>query len=214
MRNKILISIVAVLMLLVVSSPTFADLYQEGGITTDTNCNQAKYFAIGKICADIDDGKLYKGTGAAVEEVGGAIDLSAPGIIGNTTPAAGTFTTLKGKSDEIIKSATGTLTAAEMSGQIINNYGQTADTTMTMDAGVKGATFPVLLGTTVDKYWRLDPDASNTIYLDGTSCGAGKYVGIASAVAGAAASVKAFQTGATTFDFYFSAISGAWACEP
>ncbi len=41
-----------------------------GGVSTDTNCNQSQYFAIGKLCQDTDDGKLYKGTGAAVEEVG------------------------------------------------------------------------------------------------------------------------------------------------
>lgn len=35
----------------------------------DTNCNQAKYFSLTTLCQDTDDGKLYKGTGAAVEEI-------------------------------------------------------------------------------------------------------------------------------------------------
>ncbi len=39
------------------------------GVQTDTNCNQANYFPIGVLCQDTDDGKLYKGTGAAVEEI-------------------------------------------------------------------------------------------------------------------------------------------------
>jgi hypothetical protein len=41
-----------------------------GAVATDTNCYQSQYYAIGKLCQDIDDGKLYKGTGSTVEEVG------------------------------------------------------------------------------------------------------------------------------------------------
>lgn len=39
------------------------------GVQTDTNCNQAKYFTLGVLCQDTDDGKLYKGTGAQVVEI-------------------------------------------------------------------------------------------------------------------------------------------------
>lgn len=39
------------------------------GTQTDSNCNQAQYYPLGTICQDTDDGKLYKGTGAAVEEI-------------------------------------------------------------------------------------------------------------------------------------------------
>jgi len=144
---------------------------------------------------------------------GSSVDLSSPGAIGATTPAAGTFTVLKGNFPNLVKAATGTLTAAEMKGQTVNNYGQTDDVTLTMDAGADGLSFNVLLGTAVAKYYRLDP-TTVAIYLDGTSCGAGKYVGIASAVVGAAMSCKAFQTGAPTYDYYCSAISGSWSCEP
>ena len=40
-----------------------------GGPRLDSNCNQAKYFPLGTLCQDTDDGKLYKGTGAAVVEI-------------------------------------------------------------------------------------------------------------------------------------------------
>ena len=113
----------------------------------------------------------------------------------------------------VIKSATGTLSASEMKGQTVNNYGQAADVVLSLAPAYNGASFSVVLGTTVAKYYRFDPDGSNTIYLDGVSCGAGKYVGIASAVAGAAMSCKTFQAGASTYDWYCSAISGAWLCE-
>lgn len=66
------------------------------------DCNQAKYFTLGTLCQDTDDGKLYKGTGAAVEELAagssgdmtkaeydagddGVIDLAAGGTGGTTT---------------------------------------------------------------------------------------------------------------------------------
>lgn len=140
------------------------------------------------------------------------VDLASPGAIGSTTPAAGTFTVLKGNFPNLVKAATGTLVADEMNGQTVNNYGQTDDTTLTLDAGADGLWFNVLLGTAVAKYYRLAP-TTVAIYLDGKSCGAGKYVGIASAVVGAAMSCKTFQTGASTYDYYCSAISGAWACE-
>ena len=118
---------------LLLSSPvSAADYYggTGGGVSKDTNCNQAKYYPIGKVCADTDDGKLYKGTGSAVVEIGNSItgltDASNVAItggtingtpIGATTPAAGTFTDLAGNVAVITDSATGNVTAAQMKGQ-------------------------------------------------------------------------------------------------
>lgn len=117
--------------------------------------------------------------------------------------------------DEIVKDGTDpdTITASQMHGQTINNYGQADDLTLTLAAAAEGLTFNVILGTTVAKYFRLDPDAGDKIYLDGTADADGHYVGIASAVAGAAISCKAFQTGAAAYDWYCSAISGSWTME-
>jgi hypothetical protein len=133
--------------------------------------------------------------------------------IGATTPAPGTFTTLKGKSDEIIVAATGPLAAAQMLGQIINNYGQTADVTMTLDAASKGAKFTVILGTTVDKAFNIAPAAGVSIYVAGVTTGSGKYFGIASAAIGAAVKFEAFQTGANAWSWNATVISGTWAPE-
>jgi hypothetical protein len=60
------------LMMLLPSSVAFADTPVVGGTTgvyTSSECNAAAYYAIGTLCQDTDDGKLYKGTGAAVEEI-------------------------------------------------------------------------------------------------------------------------------------------------
>jgi hypothetical protein len=228
--KKIITLLIAFLFCLPVFS---ADYYgsTSGGVAKDTNCNQSKYFAIGKLCQDTDDAKLYKGTGSAVVEIsnvvtgltsassvaitGGTINGTA---IGATTPAAGTFTTLVGWKDEVIAPATGNITTAQMKGLIINNYGQTDDAALSLASFTKGLFFTVILGTTVAKYWRLDPNGSELIYLvssgTATSCGAGKYVGIASAAAGATLSCVSFQTGASAYSLLCAPVSGTWACEP
>lgn len=114
---------------------------------------------------------------------------------------------------QVIAASSASLSSAQCSGGQINNYGQTADATMTLPAAFAGMNFTVILGTTVAKYYRLDPVAGDSIYLDGVSCAEGKYVGIASAVVGASMSCRAFQTGVSAYDIYCSAISGGWLCE-
>ena len=87
MKYKMLL--VFILIGLFVSPPTWAAGIQTdgeinkdpvGSVSTDTNCNQALYYPIGKLCQDTDDGKLYKGTGSAVEEIaGGTGDVTGVG---------------------------------------------------------------------------------------------------------------------------------------
>lgn len=134
--------------------------------------------------------------------------LKAPGAIGGTT--AGTVRSLI---DEDVEAATDTLTANQCSGGLINNYGQANDATLTLPAAAAGMSFIVILGTTVAKYFRLDPNASDSIYLDGATTGDGKYVGVASAALGNAIQFVAFQTGATAYDWYATTISGVWVAE-
>lgn len=40
-----------------------------GGVSTDSNCDQAEYYTIGSLCQDTDDGKLYKGNGTGITEI-------------------------------------------------------------------------------------------------------------------------------------------------
>jgi hypothetical protein len=115
--------------------------------------------------------------------------------------------------EELVMSSSGAVSALQMQGQVINNYGQTGDVALTLAPATKGANFTVILGTTVAKYFRLDPDAGDKIYIDGTADSDGHYIGIASAVAGAALQFRAFQTGASSYDWYVSVISGAWLME-
>ena len=54
---------------LLLSGIAYAYYGGSSGVMTDTNCNQAQYFNIGVLCQDADDGKLYKGTGSAIEQI-------------------------------------------------------------------------------------------------------------------------------------------------
>lgn len=58
------------------------------GVSTASDCNVAAYQAVGKLCQDTDDGKLYKGTGAAVEEVIGSTGNAATATALAADPAA------------------------------------------------------------------------------------------------------------------------------
>jgi hypothetical protein len=51
------------------AGPNSSNTGTGGGVSTDSNCNQSQYYAIGKLCQDSDDGKLYKGTGTGILEI-------------------------------------------------------------------------------------------------------------------------------------------------
>jgi hypothetical protein len=114
--------------------------------------------------------------------------------------------------NEDIEPATDTLTAEQVMGGQINNDGQTDDATITLPAAAKGMSFLVTLGTTVAKYYRIDPNADDYICLDGTPDADGHYCGIASAVNGAAISFRAYQVGGA-YNWMAVTVSGTWVCE-
>ncbi|MFA5379806.1 MAG: hypothetical protein WC455_28870, partial [Dehalococcoidia bacterium] len=151
-------------------------------------------------------------TGSATDKVTTPANLTAklaaPGAIGETTPG-----TIRSLIKEIVKTASGNLAAAEVSGTIINNYGQTEDATLALPTAASGMSFMVVCGTTVAKFMRLDPAGTDLIYLDGVAGTDGKYVGIASAAVGAAISFVAIQTGESAYDWVATSISGTWAAE-
>ena len=117
------------------------------GVLRDTNCNQSQYYPIGKLCADTDDGKLYKGTGAAVQEIG-YYDPTNVAITGGT----GIFSTL---STAATKTSIFTHTAANYNedgatwtitgtGPLVHVTGNTTTLTLTTtEAIVAGTTYKV-----------------------------------------------------------------------
>lgn len=151
------------------------------------------------------------GNGTTKAAVTGSIDVS--GDVEAATIGATTAGTIRYLVDEDIEAATDTLTANQCSGGLINNYGQANDMTLTLPAAAAGMSFTVILGTTVAKYFRIDPNASDSVYLDGVTTGDGKYIGVASAAIGNAVACQTFQTGASAYDWFCATVSGAWVAE-
>ena len=115
--------------------------------------------------------------------------------------------------EEVVKTSTGNLSTAEVSGTIINNYGQSTNVVLTLPTAAEGMSFMVVLGTTVAKYFRIKANKNDKIYLDGTAGTDNYYVGIASAAIGAMISFATFQTGASSYDWVATTISGTWEAQ-
>ena len=256
--------------LLLFSGIAYAYYGGSSGVMTDTNCNQAQYFNIGVLCQDADDGKLYKGTGSAIEQIqaydadldiwagitpstdiqaflGAANDTAARTELGlgtiatqnadnatitggnvtgltnlgaanltvtSTVTATGaTWTGLTPKFTFVDGSSSANLTAIQLSGTVLGNPTQAGNVTHVLPAIEAGLQFDAILGLTAAFYFRLDPNANDSIYLDGVSCADGKYIGLTTVTAGDAISCRAIQTGASTYDWACYTAKGAWACE-
>jgi hypothetical protein len=73
--------------------------------------------------------------------------------------------------------------------------------------------FTIIFGTAVAKYFRLDPAAGDSIFMDGITTGDGKYLGIASTTKGDAIQFVAFQTGASSYDWIALPNLTVWTAE-
>ena len=160
----------------------------------------------------------------AVDIDGGTIDGTT---IGGTTPAPGSFTNLtvtgeanvtgvtwKGVKPTFVDgSSSANLTVAQLSSTVIGNPTQSGNVTHVLPAIEAGLGFDAILGLTAAFYFRLDPNANDSIYLDGVSCGDGKYIGLTTVTVGDAISCRAMKTGASSYDWACYTAKGAWACE-
>jgi len=120
---------------------------------------------------------------------------------------------VQGSVTEVIKTETGTLSAADVTGTILNNYGQTDDVTLTLPTAAAGLTFLCVLGTTVAKYFRLKAGTNDKIYLSGSAGADNEYVGTTSATAGASISFSTFQVDTNAWDWIAVIVSGTWVAE-
>jgi len=132
-------------------------------------------------------------------------DEASPPAIGGT--AAGN---LQSKLVHLVKTASGSLTAQECTGTVVNNFGQTDNVNLELPTAAEGLSLTISLGTTVAKYFRLTPATGGTIVLDGATTGADKYVQIASAAAYATIQFYTIQTGASTWVWQAISSIGAW----
>jgi len=208
-------------------SATTTDIGAANGVVMDiTGTNTITSF--GNVTAGVT--RLVRFTGATTITYN-ATSMILPGAR-NLTTAAGdraTFVSLgsgnwichaymkaagiaMGGLNETVVASNATLTRDVMFGGQINTFGQTDDTTITLLAIEKGMNFCTVIGTTVAKYLRVDPNGSDSIYDGTTTAGDGKYFGVTSAAVGQKICFEAFQTGASTYDWSISYL-GAWATE-
>jgi len=103
----------------------------------------------------------------------------------------------------VIKTATGNLSAAEVTNTIINNYGQGAETTLTLPAAAAGMNFMLVISTTGNAI-HIKAGASDKIYLDGTALDDGDKVSLATPAVANSATFYTIQTGAAAWD---------WVCQ-
>ena len=153
----------------------------------------------------------FKKTGTSITPNVDGDSLDAT-VIGRTTPAAGIFTSLKGNISEIIQSTSDTLTASELRGMQISNYGQGAsDNLQQLPSAAEGMSFIALCGTAqAANYFRFQAAASDKIYLEGAAGSDNGYVSIMAPIVGAAIAFFTFQTGSTSWDWFANTIYGTW----
>jgi hypothetical protein len=107
------------------------------------------------------------------------------------------------------KPSTITLTAAEVTNTIIDNYGQSAPMTLTLPAAAAGYNFVMSISTTGNAV-HIKAGASDKIYLDGTALDDADKVSLVTPAVGNWASFFTFRSGASTYDWVCNAVNGTW----
>ncbi len=157
-------------------------------VVLDTNCNQSKYYGLGKLCQDTDDDLLYIGTGAAVSQVlHGTTGYTIGGFTaskrlesdgsGNATTDSGTLdfaTTGTIQGGIKISSDADGMTGAEMTTAGVRGtlFLATGSGTWTLPTAVSGMNLCLMdTGTAHDLI--LDVQAADTLMFNGTEDSAG-----------------------------------------
>lgn len=128
---------------------------------------------------------------------------SGTGIFGGSVTATGYKTTTT------TVASTATLTAAQTSGTVLSNYGQSAEATLTLPAAAEGLGLTFIV-TTTGNALHIKAGASDKIYLDGAALDDGDKVSLATPAVGDAVSCLAFRSGESTWDWLCTSIAGAW----
>lgn len=135
-----------------------------------------------------------------------ALDLTAPPAIGETTP-----NTVRSYMKEITKATSGAISAAEIAGTIINNYGQAAaNVALTLPAAAAGYNFIAQVSTTqAANTWKFTADTNDKFYLDGIA-GTDNQSIIVTPAAGDFCTVFTFKNADGNYDWIAKSGVGAW----
>lgn len=131
-------------------------------------------------------------------------DKASPGEFGAVAPGA-----LSSQAKEIVQATTDTLTAAEMSGTFISNFGQGAANTQTLPTAAAGLNCVFQIFTTGNAF-HVKAGATDKIYFDGTALDDADKVSLATPAAGDFITFAAFKTGASTWDWLARTGNGTW----
>ena len=221
MKNVIKLTLIAGLLLLTISSyakfegggfapsSTFSkDIRAFLGAANDTAARTE--LGLGTIATQNSDNATITGGSVTGLTNLGAANLTVTGTA-NVTGA--TWTGLTPKFTFVDGSSSANITAIQLSGTVLGNPTQSGNVTHVLPAIEAGLQFDTILGLTAAFYFRLDPNANDSIYLDGVSCTDGKYIGLTTVTVGDAISCRAMKTGASTYDWACYTAKGAWACE-
>ncbi len=154
-------------------------------------------------------GSLVAQSGVTI--TGGVSVLSFLNVQSGATIADGLTVngTKYGLIDEIAKSTTATLTIAEVSGVLINNFGQTTRSTLTLPIAAEGYNFIAQCGTSgVSTMFKADSDTY--IILDGIALDDADKVSIELPALGDHITFWTIQSGTTTFEWIASSGIGDW----
>lgn len=153
------------------------------------------------------------GLGSLATQNAGNVTVTNFTVSGAVNATGATWTGLTPKYTFVDGSSSVNLTAIQLSGTVLGNPTQSGNVTHVLPAIEAGLQFDTILGLTAAFYFRLDPNANDSIYLDGVSCTDGKYIGLTTVTVGDAISCRAMKTGASTYDWACYTAKGAWACE-
>jgi len=110
---------------------------------------------------------------------------------------------------EIFKTETGALTAEDLACTVINNYGQGADSTLTLPTAAANMSCLVVIGATGHAL-HVKAGTNDKIYLDGSTLDDADKVSLISPAIGDYAWFITFKTGANSWDWLCNAVVGAW----
>jgi hypothetical protein len=110
-------------------------------------------------------------------------------------------------------STSGNLTVGQLVNAQLVNHLQATTAAANLTAAFNGGSFFMCSAAGNAAKFALAP-ASETFYVDGTPYAGANTVYLANATAGACLSAKTFPTGASTWAWFFSLISGSWLVGP
>jgi hypothetical protein len=155
------------------------------------------------------EGRVYLATDTDTLSVDDGTTWHSVVNLGNVTITGGSISGTAIARLEVVKSGTGSLTAAECSNTCISNYGQSAEMTLTLPDAAAGLSFLFTVITTGNAI-HLKAGSSNRIYLDGVALNVGNKVSCSSPSVGNCIAFFTFKTGASTYDWIAKTQAGTW----